>query len=87
MQKGLLDDDELRGDLLGTEGAGVGEQPSLVVWTVAWDATGWEVNATLVRKWRSLIEDCPEIMESTNYWRRTRGQPVLRFDVDPGMGP
>ncbi|RKL48529.1 hypothetical protein BFJ72_g1428 [Fusarium proliferatum] len=87
MQKGLLDDDELCGDLLGTEGAGVGEQPSLVVWTVAWDATGWEVNATLVRKWRSLIEDCPEIMESTNYWRRTRGQPALRFDVDPGMGP
>ncbi|KAF4443935.1 alcohol dehydrogenase [Fusarium acutatum] len=87
MQKGLFDDDELCGDLLGVEGAGVGEQPSLLVWTVAWDAKGWEVNAAFVKKWGSLIQDCPEIMESTNYWRRKRGQHALTFDVDPGTGP
>ncbi|KAG5757953.1 hypothetical protein H9Q72_013907 [Fusarium xylarioides] len=87
MQKGLFDDDELCGDLLGVEGAGVGEQPSLLVWTVAWDAKGWEVNAAFVKKWGSLIQDCPEIMESTNYWRRKRGQAALTFDVDPGKGP
>ncbi|KAF5545554.1 Aryl-alcohol dehydrogenase [Fusarium phyllophilum] len=87
MQKGLFDDDELCGDLLGVEGAGVGEQPSLLVWTVAWDAKGWEVNAAFVKKWGSLIEDCPEIMKSTNYWRRKRGQAALTFDVGLGAGP
>ncbi|KAF5633401.1 alcohol dehydrogenase [Fusarium sp. NRRL 52700] len=87
MQKGLFDDDELCGDLLGVEGGRVGEQPSLLVWTVAWDAKGWEVNAAFVKKWGGLIEDCPEIMESTNYWRRKRGQPALMFDVDPGTSP
>ncbi|KAF5691499.1 alcohol dehydrogenase [Fusarium circinatum] len=86
MQKGLFDDDELCGDLLGVEGGGVGEQPSILVWTVAWDAKGWEVNAAFVKKWGGLIEDCPEIMESTNYWRRRRGQAALTFDVDPGTG-
>ncbi|KAF5535759.1 alcohol dehydrogenase [Fusarium mexicanum] len=87
MQKGLFDDDELCGDLLGVEGGGVGEQPSLLVWTVAWDAKGWEVNAAFLNKWGGLIEDCPEIMESTNYWRTKRGQPALTFDVDPRTGP
>ncbi|EXA44288.1 hypothetical protein FOVG_05760 [Fusarium oxysporum f. sp. pisi HDV247] len=87
MQKGLFDDDELCGDLLGVEGAGVGEQPSLLVWTIAWDARGWEVNAAFVKKWGSLIQDCPEIMDSTNYWRRKRGQPALTFDVDTETGP
>ncbi|KAI8402903.1 hypothetical protein FOFC_16332 [Fusarium oxysporum] len=87
MQKGLFDDDELCGDLLGVEGAGVGEQPSLLVWTIAWDARGWEVNAAFVKKWGSLIQDCPEIMDSTNHWRRKRGQPALTFDVDTETGP
>ncbi|KAF4502757.1 alcohol dehydrogenase [Fusarium agapanthi] len=87
MQKGLFDDDELCGDLLGVEGGGVGEQPSLLVWTVAWDAKGWEVNAALLKKWGGLIKDCPEIMESTNYWRTKRGQPTLTFGVDAGTGP
>ncbi|KAH7255320.1 uncharacterized protein BKA55DRAFT_688336 [Fusarium redolens] len=80
MQKGLFDDDELCGDLLGVEGAGVGEQPSLLVWTVAWNSRGWEVNAAFVKKWGSLIKDCPEIMNSTNYWRAKRGQAALTFD-------
>ncbi|KAF5674258.1 alcohol dehydrogenase [Fusarium denticulatum] len=86
MQEGLFDDDELCGDLLGVEGAGVGEQPSLLVWTVAWDAKGWEVNAAFVKKWGSLIQYCPEMMESTNYWRRKRGQAALTFGIDAQAG-
>ncbi|KAF4957223.1 hypothetical protein FGADI_3288 [Fusarium gaditjirri] len=34
MPEFLFDDDKLCDDLLGVEGAGVGEQPSLLVWTV-----------------------------------------------------
>lgn len=81
LQRGLFDEDELCNDLLGVERAGVGEQPSLIVWTVASDARNWEINFAFLKKWGTLIKDCPEILQSTNYWRAKRGQPMLSFST------
>lgn len=83
LQAGLFDDDDLCNDLLGVESTGVGEQPSLIVWTVTWDARGWEFNAAFLKKWGTLLEDCPEMLRSTNYWRAKRGQAALTLDTGP----
>lgn len=50
------------------------DNPSLIVWGRSWDIRCWEATPAFVRKWGVLIEGCPELLESTNYWRRRRGQ-------------
>ncbi|KAH8684130.1 hypothetical protein BGZ61DRAFT_507628 [Ilyonectria robusta] len=77
MQEGMFDDDDLCYDLLGFDSTGPGEQPSLIVWTEAWDPRGWEINEAFLRKWGRLVRGCPEILVATNYWRLKRGQTRL----------
>ncbi|KAI0102804.1 hypothetical protein GGR51DRAFT_526257, partial [Nemania sp. FL0031] len=81
VQDGLFDDDDLCCDLLGVECVGIGDKPALLIWTDAWDPRGWEVSEAFLGKWGMLVRSCPEMIQSTNYWRTKRGQKALSMDI------
>lgn len=72
----LFDDDELCHDLMAfwdTQNT----QATLVVWGDSWDPRNWEVTEGFLRKWGWLLRGSPELVISTNYWRRRRGERPL----------
>ncbi|KAJ5098766.1 hypothetical protein N7532_005767 [Penicillium argentinense] len=72
-----LDEEELCTDLYGLYDSSpiVG----LLVWGEAWDPSAYEVTERVARKWRWILKDCPDLMKSTNYWRKQRGERPLRL--------
>ncbi|CZR66670.1 uncharacterized protein PAC_16571 [Phialocephala subalpina] len=63
--------------------SGVGEvtgRTGLIVWSDPWLQESWEVEEGFARKWRRLVENCLPLIESTNYWRRSRGERPLMLD-------
>lgn len=50
------------------------EWTGLVVWGEPWDPKSWEVSIPFLERWAWLINGCPEIIASTNHWRRRRGE-------------
>ncbi|KAH7384979.1 hypothetical protein BKA64DRAFT_697091 [Cadophora sp. MPI-SDFR-AT-0126] len=52
----------------------------LIVWSDPWLSGSWEVDEGFARKYSWLLKGCREIRESTNFWRRSRGEPPLRFE-------
>lgn len=74
IEAGAYDEDELCDtlccDLLNFD---VGTTAGLVVWGESWDAQGWEFSPEFFAKWGVLSQGCPEMLETTNYWRRQRG--------------
>ncbi|KAJ6036395.1 hypothetical protein N7540_000674 [Penicillium herquei] len=72
------DEDEFCGDLHGQIGisGGIG----LIVWGESWDPNAFEISEPVFRKWYWILKECPEILKTTNYWRRVRGEKPLRFD-------
>lgn len=73
---GLLNEDELCLDLLEVDENG-SDAPYLIVWGDSSDPHGWEASFLFLEKYRWLVWDCPEIIESTNFWRSTRGEKQL----------
>lgn len=80
MSESLTEDEEeqLWADLVewggnGTEGAG------LVVWGEPSDPRSWEATVPFLRRWGQLLQGCREILEATNYWRRSRGEKCIPF--------
>ncbi|KAL3468790.1 hypothetical protein BJX99DRAFT_265810 [Aspergillus californicus] len=72
----LFDDDELCHDLMAfwdTRNSGA----TLLVWGQPWDPRNWEVTEGFLRKWGWLLRGSPELVVSTNYWRRRRGEMPL----------
>ncbi|KAL4922058.1 hypothetical protein BDW62DRAFT_76872 [Aspergillus aurantiobrunneus] len=72
----LFDDDELCHDLMAfwdTRNTGA----TLVVWGQSWDPRNWEVSESFAAKWGWLLRGSPELLVSTNYWRRRRGEEPL----------
>jgi hypothetical protein len=55
------------------------EQTGLVVWSVPWDPSGWEVSEGFLEKWGWVVQGCEELMVSTSRWRRLRGDQELAF--------
>jgi hypothetical protein len=53
----------------------------LIVWGEPWDPASWEVSERFARKWQWLLHGCAEALESTNYWRRRRGEPALVLEL------
>ena len=49
------------------------------VWGQSWDPDGWEVSPAFAQKWPWVVQGCQSLLESTNHWRETRGEPLLRF--------
>ncbi|KAL2801805.1 hypothetical protein BJX63DRAFT_416573 [Aspergillus granulosus] len=72
----LFDDDELCHDLMAfwdTRNTGA----TLIVWGQPWDPRNWEATEGFVRKWSWLLRGSTELLISTNYWRRQRGEPPI----------
>jgi hypothetical protein len=76
------DDEELCGDLFGVCGAS--REVGLFIWGEAWDPSAYEASEHFVQKWSWILEDCPDILESTNYWRRKRGERPLCLPFSRG---
>ncbi|KAJ9649551.1 hypothetical protein H2199_000327 [Coniosporium tulheliwenetii] len=74
-----FDDVQLCIDLVGFCGAPTG-RAGLIVWGEPWDPYGWEVTEGFVKNWGWIVRGCPELFESTNYWRARRGEEQLLFD-------
>lgn len=68
-----LDEYQLCEDLMGFWNTQQ-KDSMLVVWGDPWDPRNWEVTEQFLRKWSWLIKGCPELIWSTNYWRRQRGE-------------
>ncbi|KAH8647846.1 hypothetical protein BX600DRAFT_518256 [Xylariales sp. PMI_506] len=80
LEAGVVAEDEVCLELLDTEAQGLDHRPALMIWGNSWDDHGWEANVHFLRKWGWLIRGCPEIMESTNYWRQRRGERALVYE-------
>ncbi|KAH7312941.1 hypothetical protein BKA65DRAFT_516958, partial [Rhexocercosporidium sp. MPI-PUGE-AT-0058] len=57
-----------------------GGRTGLIVWSDPWLSGSWEVEEGFARKYGWLLRGCGDIMESTNFWRRSRGEKPLRFE-------
>lgn len=55
---------------------------ALVVWGESWDAAKWEFSAEFFVKWGVLLQGCPEVLETTNYWREKRGARRLEYKLN-----
>ncbi|KAJ5218580.1 uncharacterized protein N7498_000679 [Penicillium cinerascens] len=71
------DEDQLCGDLYGI--CGPSPEVGLLVWGEAWDPSAYEVSERVFNKWGRFLRGCPELLKSTNYWRRKRGEKQLRL--------
>jgi hypothetical protein len=83
LQAGKYDSDDLRYDLGQAlyEGFDDLERRGFLVWGASWDMNGWEVSESFVRKWGFLLKGCPDVIESTNYWREVRGEERLVVEI------
>ncbi|PNP58084.1 hypothetical protein THARTR1_02242 [Trichoderma harzianum] len=51
----------------------------MVVWGEAWDPASYEISATMIRKWPWIVNECPDIIRTTNYWRAKRQEGPLKI--------
>ncbi|GFF69938.1 hypothetical protein IFM62136_07709 [Aspergillus lentulus] len=81
----FIDDEQLCQDMSGRGSpvvqqsnldAGIGET-GILVWKDPWDPSGWEVTQVFIQRWGWTLRNCPELLRSTNAWRRYRGERPL----------
>jgi len=77
----MYDEMELCRDLVGFFSAS-NMRAGLVVWGEPWDPSAWEVTESFLIYWGWTIKGCLELVESTNQWRRKRGEDPLDFGRD-----
>ncbi|KAL4958562.1 hypothetical protein BDW69DRAFT_153854 [Aspergillus filifer] len=63
-----LDDDELTANRNG-----------LIIWGEPYMPESWELTPGFLRKWMWTLEGCEELIESSNRWRRVRGEDPIVF--------
>lgn len=72
------DDEALCLDIMGFWDSSHGSRDcSLLVWGDPLDPGSWEVTEEFLRKWPWVVRGCPEILQSTNNWRRKRGDKLI----------
>lgn len=71
------DDEELCADLYGLRG--YSGQVGMIVWGESWDPRAYELSEEVVQKWSWMLKDSPELLVSTNFWRKKRGEKALRL--------
>ncbi|KAJ5335453.1 hypothetical protein N7452_007856 [Penicillium brevicompactum] len=76
-----LDEDEACGDLFGMCTSSSGET-GLRVWGEAWDPLAWEASTDLIKKWSWIMNECPDVIKSTNYWRKQRGEKAVVIELE-----
>ncbi|KAL4792439.1 hypothetical protein BDV19DRAFT_400536 [Aspergillus venezuelensis] len=58
-------------------------QASLIVWGEPYSAENWEATPGFIRKWAWALANCQKLIDSTNHWRRERGEdPVFLTTAD-----
>ncbi|KAJ5661892.1 uncharacterized protein N7477_009508 [Penicillium maclennaniae] len=73
-----FDDDDLCHDLMAfwdTKNTAA----TLLVWGNSWEAKNWEVTEAFAHKWKWLLRDSPELLASTNFWRKSRGEKPITW--------
>ncbi|CAG8088304.1 unnamed protein product [Penicillium olsonii] len=86
MREGILsrldtiDEDEACGDIFGI--CSSSGDSGLLVWGEAWDPLAYEASPDLIRKWFWIAKECPDVIRSTNYWRRRRGEKALVIEEE-----
>lgn len=82
IEAGAFDEDELCSalccDLLAFDTTATA---SLIVWGESWDAAGWEFSPEFFVKWGVLLRGCPEVLETTNFWRHNRGASRIKYQL------
>ncbi|KAJ1329739.1 DUF3425 domain-containing protein [Microdochium nivale] len=71
------DEDRLFQDIMESGGTTRSEWAGLGIWGDPWDPYSWEVSVPFLRRWGRLIQGCPELIVSTNHWRRQRGEEPI----------
>ncbi|KAJ5382855.1 Protein of unknown function DUF3425 [Penicillium concentricum] len=72
-----IDEDEICCDFYETRDSS--QEVGLRVWGEAWDPSAYEASESLIKKWSWMVKDCPDIIESSNYWRKQRGEKPIMF--------
>lgn len=70
------EEQQLFTDVMESDG-GKDEWTGLVLWGEPWDLQSWEVSLPFLKRWAWLVNGCPEIITSTNHWRRKRGEDAI----------
>ncbi|KAJ5489998.1 hypothetical protein N7453_010823 [Penicillium expansum] len=73
----VIDEDEVCGDFYGA--CAPSQEVGLRVWGEAWDPSAYELSETFIRKWSWIITECPDIIKSSNHWRKQRGEKPIVF--------
>lgn len=76
LRAGEFDDEELCVDIMGFWDMST-DSCSMLVWGEPTDPSSWEVTEAFLRKWPWIVRGCPELLTSTNHWRRKRGDAVI----------
>ncbi|KAL4879001.1 hypothetical protein BJY04DRAFT_194555 [Aspergillus karnatakaensis] len=50
----------------------------LILWDEPHRVESWEATPGFLRKWMWTLEGCEELIESSNRWRRVRGEEPIR---------
>ncbi|KAL4869494.1 hypothetical protein BDV12DRAFT_167824 [Aspergillus spectabilis] len=53
------------------------ESCGLLVWGDPVEPRSWEVSENFLRRWPWVVAGCPELLESTNRWRSSRGEKMI----------
>ncbi|KAJ5677824.1 uncharacterized protein N7477_003457 [Penicillium maclennaniae] len=77
LQADKYDEDQICGDFYGI--CSSSPEVGIIVWGESWDPSAYEVSERVFNKWIELFKGCPELIRSTNYWRRKRGEKPLRL--------
>jgi hypothetical protein len=54
------------------------DQGGLIVWGEPGRVESWEVTPSFIRKWAWAMQGCQELIDSTNRWRKTRGEKPIK---------
>lgn len=57
------------------------ERTGLIVWGEPWDPAGWEISESFLKRWGWAMKGCVELLASTNYWRKQRGEDALVIEL------
>jgi hypothetical protein len=76
---GSYDDLKLCADLVGVHGEST-DRNGMIVWGDPWDPASWEVTEAFATDWGWAIRGCDKLCQSTNYWRKRRGERPLKFE-------
>lgn len=50
-----------------------------IIWGEPFDPAGYEISGTMIQKWPWLVDECPELITTTNYWRKERKEKLLEI--------